>query len=132
MNKPPRTAHRPARRPAAMALLPGLVLATAFAGFAGQARANDYPTADRVFYVQACLVQHPGSHYEMVSKCSCALDKLAADLPFAEFENMQTATNANSIGGERGNSIRDVAAAQDQIKRFRSLQAAAKKSCFIN
>lgn len=122
----------PRRHPAVSARRYGVLLSTALAAFAGSAHANDYPTADRVFYVQACVAQHPGSHFEMVSKCSCALDKLAADVPFAEFENMQTATNANSIGGERGNAIRDVETAQAQIKRFRTLQAAAKKSCFIN
>lgn len=96
------------------------------------AHANDYPTADRVVYVQDCMRLHGGSYYEMLNKCSCTLDKLAAQLKFEEFESMVTATNANSIGGERGNAIRDVDSAQKEIRRFRDMQAAAKKSCFIN
>lgn len=96
------------------------------------AHANDYPTADRVMYVHECMRQHPGTHYEMVNKCSCTLDKLASQLKFEEFESMVTATNANSIGGERGGAIRDVEVVQKEIRRFRDLQAAAKKSCFIN
>jgi hypothetical protein len=96
------------------------------------AHANDYPTFDRVMYVHECMRQHPGAHYEMVSKCSCALDKLASQLKFEEFESMVTATNATGIGGERGGAIRDVEPVQKEIRRFRDMQSAAKKSCFIN
>ena len=45
---------------------------------------------------------------------------------------MATATNANSIGGERGSELRDSEAMQNEIKRFRTLQSKAKQSCFIN
>lgn len=99
---------------------------------AAPAVANDYPTIDRVVYVEACMAQHPGPRYEMLSKCSCALDKLASQISFSEFETMNTATNAFSIGGERGNYIRDASELTDGIKRYRELQASVKKSCFIN
>jgi len=95
------------------------------------ALAHDYPTADRVAYVQECIRQHPGPHFEMLNKCSCALDKLAGEVQFDAFVEMSTANNANSIGGERGNTIRDTEMLQVQIRRFRQLQSAAKKSCFI-
>ena len=42
------------------------------------AHAFDYPTSDRVLFVQACMRDNPGPHYEMLNKCSCALDKIAA------------------------------------------------------
>lgn len=99
---------------------------------AGTAAAHDYPTADRVAYVQECMKLHPGHHYEMLNKCSCVLDKLASQISFDDFTTMSTATNANSMGGERGNSIRDVEVMQVEIKRFRELQAAARKSCFFD
>lgn len=106
-------------------------LLAAAAASAAPARPHDYPTVDRVSYVLECLRQHPGPEYELLSKCSCALDKLAAQLTLDEFTSMTTATNANSIGGERGNYIRDTEPLQKQIRRFRELQAQAKKSCFI-
>ena len=106
-------------------LLPLAVIGTAQA-------ANDYPTVERVMYVHECMRQHPGAHYEMVNKCSCVIDKIAEKVSYDDYETMSTATNANTIGGERGNMIRDVAAMQDQIKRYRTLQADAKKACFIN
>lgn len=95
-------------------------------------RVNDFPTVDRVLYVQECVRQHPGPHYEMVNKCSCALDALAREISFDDYTSMSTATNANSIGGERGNTIRDTELLQTQIKRFREVQARAKAGCFIN
>ncbi len=106
--------------------------ALALAALSLPARAHDYPTADRVLYVEACMVQHPGPRFEMLNKCSCALDQIASKLPFSEFETMATATNAFSIGGERGNVIRDTQVMTDEIKRFRELQVVAKKGCFIN
>ncbi len=101
------------------------------AAAAPQAFAHDYPTSERVVYVQACMRDNPGPHYEMLNKCSCAIDKIASEVPFDDFVTMSTAANANSIGGERGNVIRDSDAMQKQIRSFRSIQAAAKKSCMF-
>ena len=113
-----------------------LTLAFGVAALSGTARAadrvNDFPTVDRVLYVQECMRAHPGPHYEMVNKCSCALDALAREVSFDDYVTMSTATNANSIGGERGNTIRDTEQLQAQIKRYREVQARAKSGCFIN
>lgn len=98
---------------------------------AAPARAHDYPTVDRVAYVQSCMRDHPGPYYEMVNKCSCVLDTIARELPFDDFVSLSTATNANSIGGERGAYIRDVEVLQQQIRRFRQLQSQALKSCMV-
>lgn len=107
------------------------VLAAAAAGVALPASAFDYPTSDRVVYVQACMRDNPGPHYEMVNKCSCVIDTLAKDLSYDDFVSMSTVTNANSIGGERGSYIRDTESLQEQIRSFRKLQADARKSCMI-
>jgi hypothetical protein len=109
-------------------LLPCLVLLGAAAG----AHANDFPTVDRVLYVHECIDAHPGPHYEMVNKCACALDALAAKLSFEDYVEMSTAAKATSIGGERGGYIRDSQMLQDQIKRYRVIKAEAEKGCFLN
>lgn len=116
--------------PASLAALTLVALAPTAAQ--AQAAPHNYPTADRVLFVEACMAQHPGTRFEMLSKCSCVLDKIAAKVPFTEFETMSTATNAFSIGGERGNYIRDVEMLTDEIKRFKQVQADAKKGCFID
>lgn len=106
--------------------LPATLLATPMA-----ALAHDYPTVDRVLYVQECMRNHPGPHYEMVNKCSCALDKVATELPFDDYVTMSTAANATSIGGERGSYIRDTESLQDLIRKYKALQTKVKKACFI-
>jgi hypothetical protein len=106
-------------------------IAAALLACPGWLQAHDYPTADRVTYVEACMREHPGGHYEMLNKCSCVLDAIARELPFDDYVAMSTASNANSIGGERGSYIRDVEPLQVQIRRFRQVQAQARKSCMI-
>lgn len=122
------------------ALRPLLLCSLLFAGCAttgpdGPARAalsNDFPTKDRVEYVHECMKAHPGPGFEMVDKCSCALDKIAGEMKFDEFVGLSTAANATSIGGERGGVMRDNESVQKEVKRYRELQARAKKSCFID
>ena len=90
-----------------------------------------YPTADRVTYVQECMKENPGPPFEMRSKCVCAIDRIAEQVSYDDFVAMSTAFNANSIGGERGAYVRDVAEKQSDIKRYRELQASVKRACFI-
>lgn len=97
----------------------------------GAAWANDFPTVDRVLYVQECMRVHPGPYYEMVNKCSCALDRLARELSFDEYVNMTTIVNAVTIGGERGGELRDNETLKPQIARYRALQSKVGKACFI-
>jgi len=97
------------------------------------ASANDFPTVDRVLYVQECIASHPGhSNYEMVNKCSCALDAMAESVKFDDYVEMSTAAKATSIGGERGGYIRDNESLQDQIKRYKALQSKVEKGCFLS
>jgi hypothetical protein len=95
------------------------------------AHANDFPTVDRVLFVQECIRTNPGPHYEMINKCSCALDHLAGEVKFADYVSMNTIVNAVSIGGERGGQMRDNESLKPQVARYRDLQAKARKACFI-
>jgi hypothetical protein len=115
----------PARYSLANLFLP-LLLTT------GAARANDFPTVDRVIYVQECMRAHPGPQFEMTNKCSCALDALAKEVKYDDYVTMSTVANAMSIGGERGGAIRDAPSLTPQAKRFRELRSQAEKACFIN
>lgn len=111
--------------------LPLLLAAAALAPLSAHA-ANDYPTVERVLYVQACMKEHEGPHYELINKCSCALDRLAGELKHADYVTMNTIANAMSIGGERGNEMRDNESLKAPLKRWRELQAKARKSCFLD
>jgi len=96
------------------------------------ARANDFPTVDRVLYVQECMRSNPGPYYEMVNKCACALDRLAAEVKYDDYVEMTTVVNAMTIGGERGGALRDNDTLKPEIKRYRELQSKVQKACFIN
>ena len=98
---------------------------------AAAAVANDFPTAERVLYVQDCVKNNPGPHFEMINKCSCAVDALAREVKYDDYVTMSTIVNAMSIGGERGNDLRDNETLKPQVRRFRELQAQAYKSCLI-
>ena len=95
------------------------------------ARPNDYPTLDRVLYVQDCMRINPGAAFEMTSKCSCAIDQIAAQVKHADYVSMTTVVNAVTIGGERGGELRDNETIKPQIARWRELQAKVNKACFI-
>ncbi|MCL1962625.1 MAG: hypothetical protein FWG56_12845 [Desulfovibrionaceae bacterium] len=99
----------------------------------GIALANDFPTVERVLYVQECMAAHPGggTSFEMTSKCSCALDALARQIGYDDYAEMSTAAKATTIAGERGGEIRDSEKMQAAIKRYRALQASAEQGCFI-
>ena len=104
---------------------------TALLAATGPVLANDFPTSERVLYVHECMKANPGPHYEMINKCSCALDALAREVKFEDYSGMVTIVNAMAIGGERGNSLRDNESLKPQIERYRDLQAHAYKACFI-
>ena len=98
---------------------------------AGAAQANDFPTVDRVIYVQECMRSNPGPYYEMVNKCSCALDHLAEAVKYDDYVTMSTIVNALTIGGERGGTMRDNETLKPEAKRYRELQSQVQKACFI-
>lgn len=101
------------------------------ATFAASASANDFPTVDRVLYVQECMRSNPGPNFEMVNKCSCALDRIAEQVKFDDYVQMTTVVKAISIGGERGSELRDNETVKPQLGRWRELQAKAQAACFI-
>jgi len=48
-----------------------------------QAQIVDYPTLDRVLFVDECVRTQPQRHrQEMLYKCSCVLDKVAEEISF--------------------------------------------------
>jgi hypothetical protein len=111
---------------------PALLALCALLMAATPVHVNDFPTVDRVLYVQECMRAHPGPTFEMTNKCSCALDMLAASVKYKDYVTMSTITKAMSIGGERGGAIRDVPSYEPEVKRLREIQAKAEKGCFIS
>ena len=96
------------------------------------AAANDFPTIERVLFVEACARDHPDRpHQEMLYKCSCALDAIAAEYTYDQYVDLSTAFDAGQIAGERGAAVRESTTGQDLIKQFRAARTKAFSSCFI-
>ena len=108
-----------------------VLAAAALAAGAAPALANDFPTKDRVLYVQECMRENPGPQFEMISKCSCALDALATEIKYDDYVELSTIAKAMSIGGERGSELRDNETLKAPLKRYRELQSKVQKGCFI-
>ncbi len=95
------------------------------------AQSVDYPTLDRVLFVEACLREQPERpRQEMIYKCTCAFDQLAAQIPYASFAELETAANALGIAGERGSTVR-TDEIRAQARHFRTVLADAKQTCLI-
>jgi len=112
-------------------VLPLALLLGPCCGRSAENHLQDYPTLERVQYVQSCMREHPGPEYEMQSKCACALDHLASDLRFDSYIELSTEAKAISIGGERGGVMRDNEAVKEAVQQFRKLQSRAEKACFL-
>ena len=100
-------------------------------GVSGAADANDFPTAERVEFVLECMRDYPGPEFEMVQKCSCALDAMAEKLTYDEYVAASTVSKAVTIAGERGGVLRDNEQAQDDARSYRSLYRDARKRCLF-
>ncbi len=92
---------------------------------------SDLPTVVRVEFVLDCMREREGSQYELVNKCSCALDRLAERYSYDEFIDGLTLSRAVTIAGERGAALRDNEQAQTQARKFREAYAAARRACFL-
>ena len=96
------------------------------------AKANDYPTRDRVDYVLECVAKHGGLSYINQYACGCKIDKIAEQLSFAEYEAAHTFVQMQKTPGENGAPFRDPKHAKDLRAQLKAADAAAEKACFVN
>jgi hypothetical protein len=109
-----------------------IVMGSALACFTGPVAANDFPTIERVLFVENCVREHTDRpRQEMLYKCSCALDAIAEEANYDEFVEMSTANDAGQIAGERGTQVRESAEGRSLTKRYKELRAKAAQTCFI-
>jgi hypothetical protein len=120
------------RAPLALLLLAGLAVALADEPVQQAPRTNDFPTIERVLFVEACARDHPDrARTEMLYKCSCVIDVVASRLTFDEYVDAATAFNAGQAAGERGARIRESSTGRELTERFRSVQSQAVKQCML-
>jgi len=100
------------------------------AGFVPVAFAHDYPTADRVQYVLECMYRNGGSSV-YVYKCSCAIDAIAQKFTYDEWVDASTIARYQSMPGEGMGLFRDSDENRAKAKRYREVEADAKKTCNV-
>ncbi len=95
------------------------------------AATNDYPTADRADYVLGCMAAN-GNTREALLKCSCALDVIAGLMPYARYEQAETALSLQAGGGVGGRVglFRDPPELKQAIEQLHQAQAEANLKCF--
>ncbi|MCB1353523.1 MAG: hypothetical protein KDK03_12380 [Rhodobacteraceae bacterium] len=92
-------------------------------------RLNDYPTEARADYVFACMAAN-GQTREMLRKCSCSVDHVAAILPYDDYVEAETVLSMQQVGGERMSIFRTTQMAKNYVAALRRAQAEAEILCF--
>jgi hypothetical protein len=92
--------------------------------------AKEFPTVDRVEYVLECMSRNGGG-YEYVYKCSCVIDRIAAQLNYEQYVEAATIARHQSLAGERGGVFRDPDANKEIAKKYRSVQSEANRHCEV-
>lgn len=111
------------RRTAALA---ALLLGGALRG----AAANDFPTAARADYVLGCMAANGNSRLAL-ERCSCSLDAIAEQVPYAKYEAADTALRMQAGNlGERSAMFRDPPGVRAAVEDLRRAQAEATLRCF--
>jgi hypothetical protein len=112
----------------------GAAAAAAFAVALGSAASamdlplNDYPTSTRADYVFGCMAVN-GQTPEMLQKCSCSIDEIAALLPYAQYEEAETIKSVSMRGGEQV-AVLLTPAIQEKLNKLQAAQVEAELKCF--
>ena len=94
--------------------------------------ANDFPTQARVEYVLNCMKTSGGQSYNTMYPCVCAVDKIAEQMTYDQYEYAQTLSVMIKTPGERGGAFRDAPGARDLVKTYKAALKDVTKSCFVN
>jgi hypothetical protein len=95
------------------------------------AHANDFPTTDRVEYVLECMAAHPGKQ-EFLYKCSCTIDRIAAEVGYSEYVEISTALRHQGLRGPGGAEFRDPESVRAMADKYKTLQARSRTACDIH
>lgn len=116
------------KTPTALATLLGAMMLGALAAHAMELPPNDYPTVARADYVYACM-QVNGATRDVLEKCSCSIDQIAAVLPYDQYEEAETIKALQMRGGESVATM-SFAPLQEKIKNLKRAQVEAELRCF--
>jgi hypothetical protein len=90
---------------------------------------NDYPTAARAEYVFACMATN-GETPEALHRCACAIDTIAAAVPFDAYEKAETILRMRHEGGGYLAQEFRIPVSNAILQQLQEAQAEADVSCF--
>ena len=90
---------------------------------------NDYPTVARADYVYACMAVN-GQTRDILEKCSCSIDQIAALLPYEEYVQAETVMSVRQKGGENVAMLNSYAPMLEKVKNLKRAQVEAELRCF--
>lgn len=94
---------------------------------------SDYPTIERVQFVEFCIREHPDRpRQEMLYKCSCTMDRIIAQMSYEEYVDASTAYAAGQVAGERGVGVRESTVGHALTDRYRAALRTALKDCLVS
>ena len=110
-----------------MLLLSGLAARAQAPSIAGGV--NDYPTEARAEYVFACMASN-GQTQDVLRSCSCAIDTIAAAVPYDTYVKAETILRMRQGGGGYLAQEFRVSIANTMLDQLQEAQAEADVSCF--
>lgn len=94
--------------------------------------ANDFPTLERVKFVQECMALKGGPSYVNMYGCSCVIDKIAAQLTFDEYVRGDAFVRLRNMRGERGGYFRSSKDSRSARGELLDIRDSAEQECFVS
>jgi len=94
-----------------------------------EAGMNDYPTVARAEYVFACMNTN-GRTQEALRRCACAIDVIAAALPYRDYEKAETVLRMRRGGGGYLAQEFRIPASNAMLGQLEQAEAEADFTCF--
>jgi len=98
---------------------------------AGQTQRTQYPTEVVTDYVLGCMLSN-GASPDILRKCSCSFDFIAASIPYDDYEKVETLLRLQQMpgGGGRGAVYKSSNWAKNAVVNLREVQAESTLRCF--
>jgi hypothetical protein len=91
---------------------------------------ESYPTSVLADYVLGCMISN-GQSPDILQKCACSMDFIAAAIPYEEYEKTETLLRLQQMtGGGRNAVYKNSAWAKAAVDRLREVQAESTLRCF--
>ncbi len=89
-----------------------------------------YPTVAVADYVLGCMIAN-GPSPDTLRKCACSLDFIAAAVPYADYERVETLMRLQQLEGVgRNAAYKSAPWAKEAVAHFKEVQAESTLRCF--